>query len=43
LRVPAKSPFQKQLTEKRKDGRLCHLLAAKEKLPEFHYDLPQTA
>jgi hypothetical protein len=31
-----------QLTEKRKDGRLCHLLAAK-KLPEFHCNLPQTA
>jgi hypothetical protein len=30
-------------TEKRKDGRLCHPLAVKENLPEFHYDLPQTA
>jgi hypothetical protein len=29
------------LTEKRKDGRLCHLFAAK-KLPRFHYHLPQT-
>jgi hypothetical protein len=27
-RVPAQSPFHKRLTEKRKDGRLCHLLAA---------------
>jgi hypothetical protein len=39
--VPAQSPFHKQVTENRKDGRLCHLLAAK-RLPEFHYDLPQT-
>jgi hypothetical protein len=39
-RVPAQLPFHKQLTEKRKDNRLCHLLPAKE-LPEFHYDLPQ--
>jgi hypothetical protein len=30
------------MTEKHKDGRIYHLLAAKE-LPEFHYDLPQTA
>jgi hypothetical protein len=28
-RVPAKSPFHKQLTEKRKDGRLFHLSAQK--------------
>jgi hypothetical protein len=41
-RVPAQSPFQKQLTEERKDGRLWHLLAAKQ-LPKFHYDLLQTA
>jgi hypothetical protein len=41
-RVPAQSPFHKQLTEKRKDGRLCHLLAAEKKLPEFHCYLPQT-
>jgi hypothetical protein len=41
-RVPAQSPFRKQLTEKRKDDRLCHLLIA-EKLPEFLYDLPPTA
>jgi hypothetical protein len=34
-RGPAQSPFHKQLTEKRKDGRFCHLLAAKRKLPEF--------
>jgi hypothetical protein len=31
-----------QTTEKRKDGSLCHLLAAK-KFPEFHCNLPQTA
>jgi hypothetical protein len=30
-----------QLTVKRKDDPLCHLLA--EKLPKFHYDLPQIA
>jgi hypothetical protein len=41
-RVPAQSPFHKQVTEKRKDGRLCHLLAAK-KLLEFHCNLLQTA
>jgi hypothetical protein len=41
-RVPAQSPFDKQLTEKHKDGSLCHLLTTI-KLPEFHYDLPQTA
>jgi hypothetical protein len=40
-RIPAHSPLHKQQTEKRKDGRLCHLLVAK-KLPEFHYDLLQT-
>jgi hypothetical protein len=28
-RVPAQSPFHKPLTDKCKDGRLCHLLAAK--------------
>jgi hypothetical protein len=28
-RVPAQSPFHKQLSEKRKGGRLCHLLAKK--------------
>jgi hypothetical protein len=28
-RVSAQSPFHKQLTEKRKDGRLCYLLAGK--------------
>jgi hypothetical protein len=28
-RVPAHSPFHEQLTEKRKDGRLYHLLVAK--------------
>jgi hypothetical protein len=38
--VPAQSPFHKQLTQKSKDSRLCYLLAAN-KLPEFHYDLPQ--
>jgi hypothetical protein len=27
-RVPAQSPFHKQLTEKHKDGLLCHLLVA---------------
>jgi hypothetical protein len=41
VRVPAQSPFHKQLTEKRKDGRLCHLSTEK-KLPELHYKLPQT-
>jgi hypothetical protein len=41
-RVPAQSPFHKQLSEKYKDGLLCHLLATK-KNPEFRYDLPQTA
>jgi hypothetical protein len=30
-RVPAQSPFHKQLTEKRKDGRLFHLSASKKK------------
>jgi hypothetical protein len=39
--VPSQSSFYKQLTEKRNDGRLCHLLVAKILL-EFHYDLPQT-
>jgi hypothetical protein len=42
-RVPAQSPFHKQLTEKRKDGRLFHLSASKKKLPEFRCNLPQTA
>jgi hypothetical protein len=28
-RIPAQSPFHKRLTEKSKDGRLCHLLAEK--------------
>jgi hypothetical protein len=32
VRVPAQSPFHKQLTEKRKDGRLCHLLLAKKRV-----------
>jgi hypothetical protein len=41
VHIPAQSPFHKQLTEKRKDGQLCNLLAAK-KLSEFHYDLLQT-
>jgi hypothetical protein len=41
-RVPAQSPFHKQLTEKRKDGRLFHLSRQKT-LPEFRYNLPQTA
>jgi hypothetical protein len=41
--VSANSPFHRQLTEKRKDCRLCHLLAAKKTLPEFHCNLPQTA
>jgi hypothetical protein len=41
-RVPAQSPFYKQLTEKRKDGRLFHL-SAKKKLPEFRCHLPQNA
>jgi hypothetical protein len=41
-RVLAKSPFHKQLTENSKDGRLCQSVASKEKLPELHYDLPQT-
>jgi hypothetical protein len=34
VHLPAQSPFHKQLTENRKDGRLYHLLAA-EKVPEF--------
>jgi hypothetical protein len=42
-RDPAQSAYHKQLTEKLEDGRLCHLLTAKKKLPEFHYDLPKTA
>jgi hypothetical protein len=29
------APFHKQLTEKRKDGRLCHMLAAKENFQSF--------
>jgi hypothetical protein len=29
-RFPAQLPFYKQLSEKRKGGRLCHLLALKE-------------
>jgi hypothetical protein len=43
MHIPEQSPFHKQLAENRKDGCLCHLLAAKKKLPEFHYDLRQTA
>jgi hypothetical protein len=43
VRVPALSSFKKQLTEKCEDGRLCHLLRQKKKLPEFHHDLLQTA
>jgi hypothetical protein len=30
--IPAQSPFHKQLTEKRKDGRLFHLLASKNRM-----------
>jgi hypothetical protein len=41
--IPAQLPFHKQLTEKRKDGHLCHLLEEKKKAADFHYDLPQTA
>jgi hypothetical protein len=34
-RVPSQSPFQKQLTEKRKYGRLCHLLAGRKNFQIF--------
>jgi hypothetical protein len=40
-RVPAQSLFYKQLTEKRENGGLFHILAAK-RSPVFHYDLPET-
>jgi hypothetical protein len=35
IHLPAYSPFHKQLAEKRKDGRLCHLLAAKKNFLSF--------
>jgi hypothetical protein len=34
-RVPAQSPFHKQLTEKRKYGRMCHMLAAMKNSQSF--------
>jgi hypothetical protein len=34
-RVPAQSPFHKQLTEKRKDSRLFHLLASRKNFQSF--------
>jgi hypothetical protein len=34
-RFPAQSPFHKQLTEKRKYGRLCHLLVAEKNFQSF--------
>jgi hypothetical protein len=35
IHLPAHSPFHKKLTEKRKDGRLCHLLAEKRNFQSF--------
>jgi hypothetical protein len=34
-RVPAQSPFHKQLTEKHKDGRLFHLSASEKNFQSF--------
>jgi hypothetical protein len=48
-RIPAQSPFDKQLNEKLKDGRLRNVKMAaysihwrQKKPPELPYDLPQT-
>jgi hypothetical protein len=41
-RVHAQWPFHKQLRDERKDGRLWQSVCGEKKLPEFHYDLPQT-